>query len=182
MSAGWARARSWAPCAALALLLAASGCGYKTGELFRPDIKTVYVEMFESKEFRRDMEFWLTEAVKKRIGSDTPYRLAPKEKADTILTGELLEERQVGFSPQPKTRYPRDQQLTLAIRVQWKDLRTGKILVDQPVMLATADYLPFARDPRFLAPKQQYETEQFGQTKAVDKLAQRIVAKMYDEW
>lgn len=155
----------------LVLAAALPGCGYRAGELFRPNIETVCVEMFASKEFRRDLEFQLTEAVKKRINLDTPYRLAPKEKADTILEGEVLEQRQAAFAPDPQSRLPRDKQLTLAVRIQWKDLRSGRVLVDQPVELQTADYLPPAG-----------ETEKFAQERAIDLLARRIVAKMYDEW
>jgi hypothetical protein len=152
----------------LAVLL--PGCGYRTGELFRPNIDTIHVEMFASKEFRRDLEFKLTEAVKKRINVDTPYRLAAKEKADTILTGEVLEERQAAFAPDYESRLPREKQLTLAVRVQWKDLRSGRVLVDQPVELQAADYLTPTG-----------ETEKFAQERAIDLMAKRIVAKMYRE-
>lgn len=147
------------------------GCGYRTDEYYRPSVETVYVDMLASKEFRRDLEFKLVEALKKRINADTPYRLAPRETADTILTGEVLEERQNAFAPDYRTRFPREKQLTLAVRVQWKDLRSGKILVDQPVQLQTADYVPPTG-----------ETEAFAQEKVIDRLAQRIIAKMSSDW
>lgn len=156
---------------AASLLSLCGGCGYSAGGPFRKDIKTVYVDMFESKEFRRDLEFILTEYVKKKIGAETPYRLASKEKADTILTGEVLEERQAAFAPDFISRLPREKQLTMAVRVQWKDLRNGKMLFDQPVELQAVDYLPATG-----------ETEKFAQEKALEHLAGRIVSKMYDEW
>lgn len=149
----------------------ATGCGYKAGGPYRPDVHTVHVEMFGSREFRRDLEFMLTEAVKKRIGTDSPYRLAPREKADTILTGEVLEERQAAFAPDFRSRQPREKQLTLAVRVQWKDVRSGRLLVDEPVVLQAVDYLAATG-----------ETERFAQERAVNRLAERIVAKMYADW
>lgn len=155
----------------LAALLAGTGCGYSSRGLFRDDIRTVHVEIFASKEFRRGLEFALTEAVQKRINTDTPYRLASREKADTVLRGEVLEVRQAAFAPDPISRQPRDIQLTLAVRLEWKDQRTGEILLDQPVLLQAVDYLP--------APG---ESEEFAQQKAVDQMAARIVARMYDEW
>jgi hypothetical protein len=127
--------------------------------------------MFESREFRRDLEFMLTEAVKKRIGMSTPYRLADKSKADTILTGAVLEERQAALAPDFRSRQPLEKQMTMVVKVQWKDLRTGKILMDQPLALQSVDYL-FAAG----------ETEKFAQQRAMDRLAERIVGKMYDEW
>jgi hypothetical protein len=130
----------------------------------------VHVEIFESKEFRRDLEFYLTEAVKKRIATDSPYRVASKEKADTILKGEILEERQAAFAPDFATRLPGDKQLNLVVRVEWKDLRSGQLLLDQPLLVSSADYLPSA------------ESEAYGQRIAMDKLAAKIVARMYDDW
>lgn len=155
----------------LTLLAMLSGCGYTVGGPFRADVKTIYVDMFESREFRRDLEFMLTEAVKKRIGTDTPYRLASREKADTILTGEVLEQRQAAFAPDFRTRQPRDKQLNLAVRVEWKDLKTGRILFEQRALLQAVDYLPPAG-----------ESEKFAQQKVIERMAARIVSKMYDEW
>lgn len=155
----------------LVALSLVGGCGYKAGGPYRTDIETIHVEMFGSKEFRRDLEFMLTEAVKKRIAADTPYRLAPREKADTILSGQVLEERQAAFAPDFQSRQPREKQLTLAVRLQWKDLRSGRLLVDLPVQLQAADYLTPTG-----------ETERFAQERAVDSMARQIVAKLYEDW
>ncbi|MBU0639790.1 MAG: hypothetical protein KKB50_13060 [Planctomycetes bacterium] len=157
--------------AAVATLWGVSGCGYSTQGLFRADVKTVYVEMFASQEFRRDLEFMLTEAVKKRIATETPYRLASKEKADTILRGALLEERQAAFAPDPRTRLPREKQMTMICRVEWKDMRDGRLYVDQPLLLQAVDYLPPAG-----------ESEKFAQQRAIERLAARIVSKLYADW
>jgi hypothetical protein len=147
------------------------GCGYRAGELHRPGIETVHVEIFASQEFRRDLEFKLTEAIKKRVNLDTPYRLAARAEADTILKGEVLEVRQAAFATDYESRLPREKQLTLAVRVQWQDLRTGRVLVDQPVELQAADYLTPTG-----------ETEALTQERAIDRMAARIVAKMYRDW
>ncbi len=151
--------------------LLATGCGYRAGAPWRTDVRTVYVDMAGSREFRRDLEFMLTEAIKKRIGTDTPYRLADRENADTILVTEVLEERQNAIAPDFESYQPREKTLTLAVRVQWKDVRTGRLLVDLPNVLQSVDYLP-----------PMYEQERFAQERAVDRLAQRIVAQMYEAW
>lgn len=161
----------WMMVAWLAVLCGLTGCGYGSDKLFRTDVETVHVEMFESREFRRDLEFMLTEAVKKRIGTDTPYRVASKEKADTILTGEVLEERQAAFAPDFRTRQPRDKQMTLVVRVHWEDSRDGRVLLERPLLLQAVDYLPPAG-----------ESEEFAQQKGIDRLAARIVAQMYNDW
>ncbi|MFQ5495340.1 MAG: hypothetical protein ACE5EX_08145, partial [Phycisphaerae bacterium] len=73
----------WLITAATAL---AGGCGYSTRRPFRTDIQTVHVDMIHSKEFRRELEFRLTEALVKRIEMDTPYRIAGRRSADAVLT------------------------------------------------------------------------------------------------
>ncbi len=156
---------------AMILLVGCGGCGYSSGKLYRSGVRTVHVEIFESKEFRRDLEFALTEAVKKRIGTDTPYRLAAREQADTILKGEVLEVRQAAFARDFATRLPRDVQMTLVVRLQWKDQRSGEILAEDEARLQAADYLPAAG-----------ESQAFAQQKVIDKMADRIVARLYDEW
>lgn len=151
--------------------MAASGCGYSSGELYRSDIRTVAVDIFETKEFRRDLEFQLTEAVKKRISMDTPYKVASREKADTILKGEVLEERQASFAPDYLTRMPRDRQMNMVVRMQWKDLRSGAMLVDSPILIEATDFLPPAG-----------ESEGYARQKVMDRVARKIVSKMYSDW
>lgn len=160
------------PCLALgaALLCSSVGCGYRTNGVFRNDIQSIYVEMFESRTYRRYLEFYLTEAVKKRIEMDTPYRLVPREQADTILRGEILEEQQAAFAPDFITRLPRDIQMVMVLRLQWQDVRTGEILYDRPVELSAVDYLPPVG-----------ETEDYAQTRALNKLADKIVTGLYDD-
>jgi hypothetical protein len=148
-----------------------TGCGYQAGGLQRDGIQTVHVEMFGSRVFRRDIEFTLTEAIKKRIAMDTPYRLAPKNRADSVLRGEVLEVRQSAYAPDPVSRIPRETQLTLAVRVQWQNLHTGELEVDQPVQLQAVDYS-----------RQLGESEAFALDQATDRLARKITELMYAEW
>ncbi|MEW6249049.1 MAG: LPS assembly lipoprotein LptE [Planctomycetota bacterium] len=157
---------------AVTLLVGLAGCGYKAGGPYRSGIQTVYIDMAGTREFRRFLEYDLTEALKKRLNSQgTPYRLAPREKADSILQVEILEVVQNAFAPDYETRQPRDTSYTLAVRVLWRDLRSGRILLDTPVQLETVDYLPPTG-----------ETEAYASDKATDRLAAAIVRKMYEDW
>ncbi|RMF81225.1 MAG: hypothetical protein D6744_07405 [Planctomycetota bacterium] len=155
--------------AAIAL---SGGCGYSADGLYRSGIDTVHVAMFDTHEFRRDLEFLLTEAVKKRISSDTPYRVVDRRNADTILKGELLEVRESAFAPDFATRQPRDKQMTMVVRMEWKDLRSGEILAERPLLLQAIDYLPPGG-----------ESDAFAERKVADRMAARIVAQMFhDDW
>jgi hypothetical protein len=148
-----------------------TGCGYSSEPLYRSSIRSVYVEMFQSKEFRRGIEFELTEALRKEIDRTTPYRNAPREKADTVLTGEILEWREQTLGRDFVTDLPRETAATLAIRYTWKDLRTGKLLVDQPRFIATISYVRPAGETAYNARED-----------ATTKAARLIVQSMESPW
>jgi len=147
------------------------GCGYSTQRPFPSDIQTVYVEMFQSKEFRRELEFRLTEAVVKRIEMDTPYRIAPRQKADAILSGEILEVKNRTFGDDFKTDQPREIGSTIAIRFRFQDMRSGDTLVERPRFVYQTSYIP---------PVGETFTE--GMTRGLDGLAEAIVESMESDW
>lgn len=147
------------------------GCGYSSERPFRSDVKTIAVKPFGTKEFRRRIEMDLTEAVKKRIQLDTPYRFADESVADTVLTGEVLEVRQGTMGRDFVWNRPRETQLTLIVKFQWKDLRSGEVLVQKDRWLQTYDYA-----------RPVCETEWDAIQGAVDRMAETIVEQMERDW
>jgi hypothetical protein len=157
---------------ALAVVCAGSGgCGYSVRRPFPSNVRTVYVEMFQSREFRRGLEFTLTEALQKRILQDTPYRIADKSTADTMISGEVLEVRQNVLGRMYLTGQPRELQATFIIRFEWKDLRNGQVLVNQPRFVQSIEYVPPIG-----------ETFDNASDAALDSLAERIVEQMMSPW
>ena len=155
----------------LAGLVSVSGCSYSTERPFRDDIQTVHVEMFDSKDFRRELEFTLTEAIAKRVEVDTPYRLARREQADSVISGSILEIRQRTLGSDFETDRPRETGVTFVTRWQWKNLQTGEILRDQPRFIYTTTYIPPVGE--------SFDT---GAVRGLDGLAARIVADMERNW
>lgn len=147
------------------------GCGYSARPPFPRHVGTVYVEMFQSREFRRGLEFMLTEALQKEILQSTPYRIADQQSADTILTGEVLEVRQGVLGRHFETGRPREQQATYVIRLQWRDLRSGQVLADNPRFVQAVEYIPPVG-----------ETFHDASVRAMDELAERIVEQMMEPW
>ena len=134
------RVRRLVPAALLVFLV--GGCGYSTKRPFSTDIQTVHVEMFQSKEFRRELEFRLTESVIKRIEMDTPYRIAPRKTADAVLTGEIVKVENRTFGNDFDTDLPREIGSTVVVRYRLQDLRSGDILVERPRMVFQTSYIP----------------------------------------
>ncbi len=161
----------------LALLLAvitipaAGGCSYATVRPFSTDIRTIHVEMMHSKEFRRELEFRLTEAITKRIEIDTPYRIAPRERADAVLTGEILSVRNRTFGDDFDFDLPREIGSTVVLGFRIQDLRSGEILVERPRFVYQTSYIPPVG-----------ETFTDAMTRALDGMAEVIVETMESGW
>jgi len=162
---------TWRLMGVVGLLVWAAGCGYGTRRPFPEGIRTVHVEMAQSREFRRDLEFDLTEALVKRIEMDTPYAIADAARADTVLSCEILEVRTRGLADEFRTRRPREVASSVFVRLRWRDQRTGETLLERPRFGVTTSYLPSVG-----------ETFRTGSIRAVDGLAEQIVEAMESAW
>ena len=158
----------------------AAGCGYSTDRTAHfqttnsnnARIRTVALDIFQSREFRRGLELQLTEALAKRIEAETPFKLAKKQRADTLLTGEILEVRQATIGRDFERVEPRETGATLIISFEWKDLRSGEVLRKRPRFVQTVDYIrPLGEDFHH------------AMQRAVDRMAEAIVEVMEtDDW
>lgn len=155
----------------LMLAVLSGGCGYSTSRPFPDDIQTVHVKMFQSREFRRDLEFQLTEALVKRVNMDTPYRIAPLKTADTELTGEILEVRNRTLGDDFETQLPRETASDYVVAFRWKDLRNGRVLAERERFVYSATYIPPVG-----------ETFSTGSIRGLDGLAEAIVETMESPW
>ena len=170
---------------ALAVLIPLAGCGYsQTGgennkqqsgyhwsSLYREDIQTVAVPIFTNKDFRRGVEFSLTEAVIKQLELHAPYKVVPKERADTILEGQVTAVRVGTLSKDFFTNQPREQQVVITVDLTWKDLRTGKILLQRHGLQQEGVYHPPLGEGEFA-----------GSQQAVERFALVIVQEMQADW
>jgi len=160
---------------ALVLTLLLGGCGYTTDSPFPDDVRTINVPIFHRGKgvFRRDIEFELTEAIKKRLNLDTPYRLADRGEADTELTGEIHAIEQQILYWNTNLGVPREMAVTFVVSFQWKDLRTGEIRArrdNMRVMVTRISDSPFN------------QTFFQSQEEMVSQLAKRIVEDLEAEW
>ena len=170
---------------AISMLVPLAGCGYSQsgGEnnkqqggyhwnsLYREDIQTVAIPIFSTKDYRRGIEFRLTEAVIKQLELHAPYKVVPKERADTILEGQVTSVRVGTLSRDFQTNLPREQQLVVTVDLTWKDLRTGKILLQRHGLQQDAVFNP-----------QLGEGEFVGAQQAIERFALVIVQEMQADW
>ena len=150
---------------------ASSGCGYSAKRPFSTDIQSIHVEMFQSKEFRRELEFRLTEAIVKRIEMDTPYRIAPRRTADALMTGEILSVDNRTFGDDFDSDLPREIGSTIVVRFRVQDMRTGEILAQRRRFVYQTSYIPPVG-----------ETFDQGMTRGLEGLAEKMVESIESDW
>ena len=126
-----------------AFLTGLSGCGagYSNKSLFPDDVQTIYVEMFESQSFWRGVEYRFTDALTKRIEADTPYKIVfTQDKADSVVTGQIVSVNRSAITSERQTGRALEKEATLEAIVSWKNLRTGKLLINNETVSASASY------------------------------------------
>lgn len=154
------------------MMITVSGCGgYQNSWLYPQEVQTVYVEMFDTKSFRRGFEFTLTDAICKRLESQTPYKIvSDRQTADTVLSGQMAIRNMV-LSVDRYTGRPLEYESGVTVIVTWKDLRTGRLLLDREEVMATATYS-----------SQLGQTIDYSINRAANKAAVRVVELMETPW
>ena len=152
-------------------VVSVTGCGYSTVRPFRTDIRSIHIEMLHSREFRRELEFRLTEALIKRIEMDTPYRVESRQKADTLLSGEIVAVQNRSLGDDFDLDLPREIGSSVVIRFRWQDMRTGEILLERPRFVYQTSYIPPVG-----------ETFSDGMLRALEGMAEEIVEAMEADW
>lgn len=145
--------------------------GYKWRSLYREDVRTVAVPVFGNRSFERNVEFDLSKAVVNYIESNTPYKVVPKERADTILEGEVTRVEIDTISNDNVIAIPQEQLLTLRVNFTWKDLRTGRVLAERKGFEQSGAYYPTLGEGRFVGAQQN-----------VERLAVAIVQELQADW
>ena len=102
--------------------------GYQWSSLYRQDVRTVAVPIFTNVDYRRGDEFELTKAVVTQIEQRTPYKVVDRDKADTILEGQITRVKLQSLSAERGSNLPQEQLYSVRVNFTWKDLRTGRVL------------------------------------------------------
>ena len=163
----WSRMCIVVPLAALALIC--GGCGYSTAPLHSTDIETIYIPMAQSREFRRGLEYEFHSDLVRMVLERTPYRLADRDKADTILITRIMD-LQESVTTQDDRNEANQVQVRLSVEFQWKNQRSGEVLAK-----GVPHYSWFYA-------WSEGQTLRSAQTTAMHKLAEKIVEEMEAAW
>jgi len=163
----------------IAATLILTGCdqvdptvGYSSQSLYRTDMHTVYVEMFQSESFQRGLEFELTRALAQQIELKTPYKVvSDRRKADTIIYGRIDRISENTLIQQRELDRPLANEVVLVATVTWQDRRDGDLILDGQKIRVAGDYIALLGAGRDSAAKQ-----------AAHEAALRIVEAMQKVW
>lgn len=168
-------------CLAVILLVVCAGCAhYQFGHngLYRRDIYSVHVPVFESETLRRHMGERLTEAVTKEIELKTPYKVTQGLNADSVLYGRILEDNKFVIIENVLDE-PRDLAFELFLELTWRD-RNGQILFGPQVIRLPEALQEFGQSAHFVPEGGQSIST--AQLDVIGRLAEQIVAQMEMPW
>lgn len=157
-------------------MAAFGGCagwgGYSNESLFPNDVTSVRLEMFDNRSFRRGVEYELSDALAKRIEADTPYKIvSSQDRADSVISGQLLSIRESALTIDREVAEPLEKEVVLTAVVNWKNLNTGRLMINNKTVTAAASYSEF-----------QSQDFSYASARAANKLAQKIVEVMENNW
>jgi hypothetical protein len=145
--------------------------GYQWRSLYREDVRTVAVPIFATKDFHRGVEITLSKALVNQLEAHSPYKVVPRERADTVLEGEVVSVTIDTLSLDSETAIPQEQLYVLTVNFTWKDLRTGRSLVERRNFQQTATFYPTLGEGQFV-----------GSQQAIERLALGIVQELQADW
>ena len=146
--------------------------------LYRSDIYTVHVPVFESESFRVFLGEQLTEAVVKQIELTTPYKVSQGPTADSVLYGHLIAEDKYVLAENINDE-PRDIEVGMRLEVSWRG-RNGEMLAGPDTFQVPYDLARFAQAVNFVPEGGQSLAT--AQQEAIQKLAEQIVSRMELPW
>lgn len=159
----------------LCFLVPLAGCGYSTGfesgGLYRADIRTIAVPVFGTESFSRGDEVALTQAIVNQIESRTPYKVVSRDRADTVLEGKITRVSASTVSSARTTSLPQEQLYTVQIDLVWKDLRSGRVIVERRGLDQSSTYFSTLGESRA-----------YGRQQAIDDLAAAIVSELQTDF
>jgi hypothetical protein len=166
----------------ISFCLSLTGCGYSSAgddpkgwyqwrSLYREDVRTVAVPIFKNKDFRRGVEFSLSKAIVNQLEMRTPYKVVDRQKADTLLEGEIVDISVHTISQGSRSSVPQEQLYDIKVNFTWKDQRTGTVLCDRKNFQQTTTFYATLGEGEFV-----------GSQQGVERLALGIVQELQADW
>lgn len=170
----------------LAISCILPGCGYSTGSLLPTHLKTIYVDNFKNKIdigqevteglqyklYRPGLENDVTTAIIQRFIFDGNLKIEKKDKADLLLTGELVEYRQDALRYDTNDNVE-EYRVRVAVNLKLEEVSTGKVMWEDNGFVGESTY---NMTGQFVV------SEDTACAKAIEDLARRVVERTVEGW
>lgn len=168
------------------ILFTSVGCGYTTGSLLPPRLKTIYVDNFKNKIeidrevtesarytlYRPGLENDVTNAVTNRFIFDGNLKIAAKDRADLVLSGELINYTQEAFAYDGEDNVE-EYRIKIAVNIKLIDTADNGLMWEENGFTGESTYRTTGR---FAA------SEDTARDEAMEDLAKRIVERTIEGW
>jgi hypothetical protein len=163
---------------ALQLLLTSlftAGCaGYHVGPVTKRNFKSIAVPMFRNRTLRPQLEAQITNAIIKGLQQDGSLRIQSEPNADVVLDGAVVRFQRAPLRAlRTDTGVPREYEITITVRVEAKDRRTGEIALKSTEVSGKSDV--------FIGEDQQSAELQVLPLIA-DDIARKVVGLLVESW
>lgn len=160
----------------LGLILFAPGCAYHIRPPYDPAIRTIYVPIFKSTVFRREVNLQMTEQIQKEIEKRTGYKVVDNpEDADVTLEG-TISFVDKNLQVENPNNLARQLLATMLVTVKMVDNRSG-VATDSTKEIAP---VPVSNTVPFF--DEVGETSQLGYYKVMNTIVEEVVGMMEERW
>jgi hypothetical protein len=158
----------------LTAFLVAGCAGYRVGPVAQRNFKSIAVPMFRNKTLHPQLEAQIANAIIKGLQLDGSLRIESEPNADVVLDGAVIHyERTALRMLRNDTNVPREYEITITVRVEARDRRTGEVVLKPTEVSGKSDV--------FIGTDQQ-SAELQALPLIADDIARKIVGLLVENW
>jgi hypothetical protein len=159
----------------LSLCVFASGCaGYHIGPVTKTSFHSIAVPIFRNETLRPQLEAPICNAIIRRIQEDGSLRIEERPRADVILFGTVVRYDRLALrSLRSDTGVPREYRISITVRVEARDRRTGETVLRPTEVEGKSDVL---------IGEDQQSAEMQALPLVADDIAKRITGLLVESW
>lgn len=151
------------------------GCaGYHIGPVTKTSFHSIAVPMFRNDTLIPQLEAQISNAVIQRLQQDGSLQIEPRSRADVVLHGTVERYDRIALrSLRTDTGVPREFRISITVRVEATDRRTGETVLKSTEVEGTSDV--------FIGEDQQ-SAEYQALPLVADDIAKRVAGLIVESW
>jgi hypothetical protein len=151
------------------------GCaGYHIGPVTKRNFNSIAVPVFRNITLRPQLEAQISNAIIQRLQQDGSLRIETEPRADVVLKGTIIKyAREALRSLRTDTGVPREYEITITVRVEATDRRTGETVLKSTEVEGKSDV--------FIG-EDQASSEEQALPLVADDLAKRVTGLLVENW